>query len=140
MLDDDSVLARLANGLTSRASDQRERGWTAHVVGIGDRQVDLELVQDGASARVWISLPESLRPTPWLVEWEPADDPDAWVRQLTAWLDEEMCTGGLGPAHALILEDHEPRLVVDGYGLRLADEGEHRRLRRIVGPHGWHTP
>lgn len=139
MLDDATVLAQLVDGLIRRpnaADSHDERRYTARVVGLGDRQVDVELSQGIASARTWIALPESLRPLPWLVEWEPADDPEAWVRQLAEWLDEEMHTGGLGPAYARVLVDREPRLVIDGYGFRLADEGEHQRLRRSVGPHG----
>lgn len=142
MIDDADVLVHLADGLSRHLnfSGHEQLAYTARVVGLGDGQVDLELIQGGASARTWIALPESLRPQPWLVEWEPADDPEAWVGQLAEWLDEEMYTGGLGPAYARVVVDQKPRLVVDGYGFRQADEVEHQRLRRSVGPHGWSAP
>lgn len=114
-------------------------GYAARLVGRGDRQLDVELSQAGATIRTWVALPGSLRPQPWLVEWESHEDPEAWVRQLVEWLDEEMFTGGLGPAYLRVLDDDHPRLVVDGYGFRRTDEAEHERLRRAVGPHGWHA-
>lgn len=113
--------------------------YAARSVGRGDRQLDVELSQAGATVRTWVALPGSLRPQPWLVEGESHEDPEAFVRQLAEWLDEEMNTGGLGPAYLRVLDDDQPRLVVDGYGFRRADEAEHQRLRRAVGPHGWHA-
>lgn len=141
LLEDAAVLAELTDQ-TIRPPDSHERSalrYTARVVGMGDHQLDVELSQNGATVHTWIALPESLRPMLWLVEWEPANDPRAWVRQLADWLDEEMYTGGLGSAYARIHIHSHPRLVVDGYGFRQADEVEHQRLRRSVGPHGWHA-
>lgn len=114
--------------------------YMARSVGHHNRQVDLELRQAGVTARAWIALPESARPMPWLVEWQPADNARTWVDQFVDWLDEEMYTGGLGPTYRRTSIDGIPRLTVRGYGFELADEAEHRRLRRVVGPHGWHAP
>ena len=141
VLTDAAVLAVLADQTIRHPNAREQPGlrYTARVVGVGDRQLDVELSQNGVSARTWIPLPESLRPQPWLVEWEPADDPGAWVRQLADWLDEEVYTGGLGAAYARVPIHDQLRLVVDGYGFRHADEDDHQRLRRLVGPHGWHA-
>ena len=140
-LDDAAVLAELADPIF-RPPDPHERPglrYTARVVGHGDHRLDVELRQGGVTVRTWIALPESLRPMPWLTEWSRADDARAWIGDLTDWLDEEMYTGGLGPAYARICTDGQPRFVVDGYGFRQDDSAEHHRLRRAVGPHGWHA-
>lgn len=139
VLDDSAIVAEL-DAKTIRRPSPREStssGYAARLMGQGDHQLDVELSQAGATVRAWIALPASLRPQPWLVEWESDEDPEAWVRQLAEWLDEEMYTGGLGPAYLRVLDDAQPRLVVDGYGFRRADNAEHQRLRRAVGPHGW---
>ena len=52
------------------------------------------------------------------------------------WLDEEMYTGGLGPGYAREAGTGVPRLVVEGYGFRVADEPEPHRLLKACGPHG----
>lgn len=140
-LDSTAVLAELADP-TIRYPDPHERTalrYTARVVGRSDHQLDVELSQNGVSVRTWIALPESLRPMPWLTDWASPGDPQAWIGQLAEWLDEEMYTGGLGPAYDRSHTDEHPRLVVDGYGFRQSDPTEHDRLRRAVGPHGWHA-
>ncbi len=141
MIDDSRIMAELADEVIRHPShpELSSLRYVARLVGRGDRQLDVELSQAGAKVRTWIALPESLRPQPWVVEWESHEDPEAWVRQLVEWLDEEMYTGGLGPAYLRVLDDGASRLVVDGYGFRRADEAEHQRLRRAVGPHGWRT-
>jgi len=141
MVDDSRIMAELADEVIRHPSHSELSSlrYVARLVGRGDWQLDVELSQVDAKVRTWIALPGSLRPQPWLVEWESREDPAAWVRQLVEWLDEEMYTGGLGPAYLRVLNDGVSRLVVDGYGFRRADEVEHQRLRRAVGPHGWHT-
>ena len=141
VLEDSAITSKFAEGMIRRSDPRGSAalGYAARLVGRGDRQLDVELSQAGATVRTWVALPGSLRPQPWLVEWESHEDPEAWVRQLVDWLDEEISTGGLGPAYLRVVDDDQPRLVVDGYGFRRADEAEHQRLRRTVGPHGWHA-
>lgn len=142
VVSDAAVLGQLEQGIARSPGvagwDQR-LSYTTRVVGYGDGRVDLELSQGGVAVRTWIALPESGRPTPWLVDWEQAADAETWVQQLVDWLDEEMFTGGLGPFYARTTVDGVSRLTVEGYGFRLADDAKHRRLRRKVGPHGWHA-
>ncbi len=142
MVSDAAVRAELEQGIARSpgVADWDERlSYTVRVAGYGDGRVDLELSQGGVAVRTWIALPESGRPTPWLVEWEQAADAETWVRQLVEWLDEEMYTGGLGPSYDRTTVDGVLRLTVEGYGFRLADKAERRRLRGKVGPHGWHA-
>ena len=98
---------------------------------------DVLLAQrDGAAARLSIGLPSSGAPQYWLYA-EPEDAAD-WVGQLLVWIDEEVFTGGLGPACARELRGDESYVVVTNYGWQLTDGAEHARLTAAAGPLGWH--
>jgi hypothetical protein len=136
-IEDESVLAKL------RTIENVPQGWgikyTLRIVDVVGHRVDVELRQGTRAARIWIALPASDRPRPWL---DPDDDAgaDTWVEQLLLWLNEEMDTVGIGDAVAHVQgPDGVARIVADGYGFRVADVAEHQRLRRAVGPYGWHV-
>jgi hypothetical protein len=136
-IEDESVLAEL------RTIEKVSQGWgieyTLRIVDVVDHRVDVELRRAARAARIWIALPESDRPMPWL---DPDDDAEAdiWVEQLLHWLNDEMDTVGIGDAAARAQgPDGVARIIADGYGFRVADVAEHQRLRQAVGPFGWHV-
>lgn len=134
LADDEAVVSALTN-----LAESKPLGWgtsyTLRVVGVRDHRVDLEIRQDLVVARVWLALPSSGRPMPWMQVSAP--DADGWVRDLVDWLNEEMDTGGITARTTKTDTAGVSRLIVDGYGLRVEDSVEHRRLRSVVGPNGW---
>ena len=111
-----AVLAEISEGWIRRPSSSEANGYSARVVGRGDHQLDIELTQAGLTARTWIALPESLRPTPWLVESEPEDEPESWIQQLVEWLDEEMQRAGWAPLTLECRPAHRPASWSTGTG------------------------
>ncbi len=126
-----SVLTELA--------DSGPQGWgtpyTVNVVGVRGHCVDVAIRQGVATARVWLALPSSRRPMPWMQFSAP--DADGWVRDLLNWLNEEIDTGGITARATHTDSDGVSRLVVEGYGLQVDDPAEHQRLLSVVGPNGW---
>lgn len=123
----------------TEVADSGSQGWgtpyTLHVVGVHDHRVDVAIRQGAVEARVWLALPWSKRPMPWMQLSAP--DADGWVRDLLDWLNEEMDTGGIAARATYTDADGVSRLVVEGYGLQSNDPSEHQRLLSVVGPNGW---
>lgn len=138
MIGDSEVATLLSKGLVRGIGGEESESlaYTAHVVSRFDGQIEIELRQNGEVARTRLALPGSGRPTPWITSSDPGDTED-WVGQLVIWLDEEMFTGGLGPALYREPDGEVYTLVVDGYGFRRCDPVDHQRLRTTVGPHGY---
>jgi hypothetical protein len=132
---DSAVVSALSIAAQERP-DRWGNSYAVRVVGMQNHRVDLEVRQGGDTARVWLALPSSGRPMPWVMS---SSTPDAggWVRGLLDWLDEEMGTGGIATRAIETDTVGVTRMVVEGYGLRSGDLPRHARLRRAVGPNGW---
>lgn len=88
--------------------------------------------RSGAAARVRVALPRTERDQFWIyVEPEDADD---WASQLFLWIEEEVQTGGLSSSRVRTEIGGESYVLVELYGWRLADRGEHERLVEALGP------
>ncbi|MFT4165095.1 MAG: hypothetical protein QM650_07605 [Microlunatus sp.] len=123
-----------------RRAERTSHGWGRRfclkTLSVENHQVDVLIQSDNESARIWIALPSSYRPSPWMMFGRP--DAVGWVQDLIDWISEEVDTSRLGSKFVTEVDSAGvSRLVVDGYGLRTADEEEHARLRAQIGPHGF---
>ncbi|MDN4614891.1 hypothetical protein P5G50_10555 [Leifsonia sp. F6_8S_P_1B] len=95
MITDPDVIAELRDVGWRRADPDREEPYDYRITGIrlAPGNVTLELAQrDGRSGSLYIGLPSSDAPKPWL--YLPPEDARDWVAQLLISLDEEAFTAG----------------------------------------------
>lgn len=132
MVSDEEVVRELERAGWRIAHDGRESSCDYRVrdVRLVESGLDFEVRQrNEESVRVVVPAPSSSTTPTWLYS-DPVDAAD-WVVQLLIWVDEEVCTAGLGTSRVRVTRAGESYVVVEDYGWRVSDPIRHRQLSGI---------